>query len=136
MSITLMYLRSQNTSCITMIYCCKIMTQISYKDTFYTRFFVIGVKDNIVQLNECFNNVDTFVCSLWSRKSIVCLWNYQKHKIKHNFLYVCGSFFAPSFYHFGVGLPAYLSNHNPLSKKHIFVGFNEFPALVCCCIVI
>ena len=37
---------------------------------------------------------------------------------------------------FGVGLPAYLSNHNPLSREHIFVGFNEFPALVCWYIVI
>ena len=31
---------------------------------------------------------------------------------------------------FGVGLPAYLSNHNPFSREHIFVGFNEFPPLV------
>ena len=37
---------------------------------------------------------------------------------------------------FGVGLPAYLINNNPFSKEHIFVGFNEFPSLVCWCIVI
>ena len=41
------------------------------------------------------------------------------------------------FYHFfGVGLPAYLSNHNPFSREHIFVGFNEFPSLVYWCTVI
>ena len=37
---------------------------------------------------------------------------------------------------FGVGLPAYFSNHSPFSKEHIFVGFNEFPSLVYWCIVI
>ena len=37
---------------------------------------------------------------------------------------------------FGVGLPAYLSNHNPFSREHIFVGFNEFPSLVHWCAVI
>ena len=37
---------------------------------------------------------------------------------------------------FGVGLPAYLSNHNPFSREHIFVGFKEFFSLVCLCIVI
>ena len=26
---------------------------------------------------------------------------------------------------FGVGLSAYLSNHNPVSREHIFVGFND-----------
>ena len=37
---------------------------------------------------------------------------------------------------FGVGLPAYLSKHNPFSREHIFVGFNEFPSLVYRCTVI
>ena len=37
---------------------------------------------------------------------------------------------------FGVGLAAYLSNHNLLSREHIFVGFNEFPSLVYWCTVI
>ena len=37
---------------------------------------------------------------------------------------------------FGVGLPAYCSNHSPLSREHIFVGFNEFPSLVYWCTVI
>ena len=37
---------------------------------------------------------------------------------------------------FGVGLPAYLSNHNPFSREHIFVGFNKFPSLVYWCTVI
>ena len=37
---------------------------------------------------------------------------------------------------FGVCLPAYLSNHNPFSREHIFVGFNEFPSLVYWCTVI
>ena len=37
---------------------------------------------------------------------------------------------------FGVGLPAYLSNHNPFSREHIFEGFNEFPSLVNWCTVI
>ena len=37
---------------------------------------------------------------------------------------------------FGVGLPAYLNIHNPFSRKHILVGFNEFPSLVCWCIVV
>ena len=33
-------------------------------------------------------------------------------------------------------LPVYLSNHNPFSGEHFFVGFNKFPSLVCWCIVI
>ena len=37
---------------------------------------------------------------------------------------------------FGVGLPAYLSNHNLFSREHIIVGFNEFPSLVYWCTVI
>ena len=37
---------------------------------------------------------------------------------------------------FGVGLLAYLSNHNPFSREHIFVDFNEIPSLVCWWIVI
>ena len=37
---------------------------------------------------------------------------------------------------FGVGLPSYLSNHNPFSREHFFVCFNEFPSIVCRCIVI
>ena len=37
---------------------------------------------------------------------------------------------------FGVGLPAYLSNHSPFSREHIFVDFNEFPSLVYWCTVI
>ena len=37
---------------------------------------------------------------------------------------------------FGVGLPTYFSSHSPFSREHIFVGFNEFPSLVYCCIVI
>ena len=37
---------------------------------------------------------------------------------------------------FGVGLPAYLGNHNPFSWEHIFVGFKKFPSLVCWCTVI
>ena len=36
----------------------------------------------------------------------------------------------------GVGLPAYLSNHNLFSREHIFIGFNEFSSLMCWCIVI
>ena len=42
--------------------------------------------------------------------------------------YVCGRFSTPFFLKsfFGVGLPAYLSNHNPFSREHIFEGFNEF----------
>ena len=48
----------------------------------------------------------------------------------------CGRF-STLFYHiFGVGLPAYFSNHNPFLREHIFVGFNEFPSLVCWCTVI
>ena len=30
---------------------------------------------------------------------------------------------------FGVGLPAFLSNHNQFSSEHIFVGFIEFSSL-------
>ena len=42
-----------------------------------------------------------------------------------------------SFCHFfAVGLPAYLSIYNPFLREHIFVGFNEFPSLVCWCIII
>ena len=37
---------------------------------------------------------------------------------------------------FGVGLPPYLSNHNPFLREHIFVGFKEFPSLVYWCTVI
>ena len=34
---------------------------------------------------------------------------------------------------FGVGLPAYFSNHSPFLREHIFVGFYELPSLVCLC---
>ena len=34
------------------------------------------------------------------------------------------------------GLPAYFSNHSAFSRGHIFVGFNEFPSLMCWCTVI
>ena len=45
--------------------------------------------------------------------------------------YVCGRLPTPSFYHFfGVGLPAFLSNHSLFSREHIFLGCNEFPSLV------
>ena len=51
--------------------------------------------------------------------------------------YVYGRFSIPAFYHFFlVGLPAYFSNHSPFLREHIFVGFNEFPSLVCWCTVI
>ena len=33
----------------------------------------------------------------------------------------------------GVGLPAYFSNHSPFLREHNFVGFNEFPSLMCWC---
>ena len=33
-----------------------------------------------------------------------------------------------------ISLPAYLSNHNPFSREHIFESFNKFPFLVCYCI--
>ena len=36
----------------------------------------------------------------------------------------------------GVGLPAYFSDHNPFSRENIFVGFNKFPSPVYCCTVI
>ena len=52
------------------------------------------------------------------------------------YFYVFGCFSTPSFIIFGVGLPAYLSNHNPFSREHIFVGFNEFPSPVHWCTVI
>ena len=50
--------------------------------------------------------------------------------------YICGRFSTNLFIIFGVGLHAYLSNQNPFSREHIFVGFNEFPSLMCWCIVI
>ena len=37
---------------------------------------------------------------------------------------------------FSVGFLAYFCNHNPFLREHIFVGFNEFPSLVCWCTVI
>ena len=37
---------------------------------------------------------------------------------------------------FRVGLPAYLSNHNPFPREHIFGGINKFPSLMFWCIVI
>ena len=53
------------------------------------------------------------------------------------FFYVCGRFSTLSFLIiFGVGLPAYLSNHNPFSREHILVGSNEFPSLMYWCTVI
>ena len=55
-----------------------------------------------------------------------------------NSFYVCGRlwpFVAIFFIISRVGLPAYLSNHNPFSREHIFVAFNEFSALVCWCFV-
>ena len=52
--------------------------------------------------------------------------------------YVCGRFSTQSFFYhfFGVGLPAYLSNHNLFLREHIFVGFNKFPSLVYWCTII
>ena len=35
----------------------------------------------------------------------------------------------------GVGIPAYLSNHSPFLRELSSMGFNEFPSLVCWCIV-
>ena len=56
------------------------------------------------------------------------------------FFHICGRFSTPSFFIiFGVGLPAYLSNHNLFSREHIFVNFvglNDFPSLVYWCTVI
>ena len=37
---------------------------------------------------------------------------------------------------FGVDLPVYFSNYSQFLREHIFVRFNEFPSLVCWCIVI
>ena len=51
------------------------------------------------------------------------------------FLRLC-PFSTPSLIILGVGLPAYLSNHNPFSREHSLVGFNKFLSLVCWCIVI
>ena len=43
--------------------------------------------------------------------------------------YVCGRFSTPFLSHiYLVGLPAYFSNHNPFSREHIYVGFNELPS--------
>ena len=45
---------------------------------------------------------------------ILCLW----------------TFFYSSFLSiFGVGLPAYFSNHSPFSRQHILVRFDKFPSL-------
>ena len=46
------------------------------------------------------------------------------------YYYVCSRFLLHFITFFGVGLPAYFSNHIPFSREHIFVGFNEFPSLV------
>ena len=54
-----------------------------------------------------------------------------------NFFTFVAVFLLHLFYHFfGVGLPAHLSNQNPFSREHIFVGFKEFPYLVYWCTVI
>ena len=53
-----------------------------------------------------------------------------------NFIRLWPFFYSHLFIIFGVGLPAYLSNHNPFSREHIFVSFNEFPSLVYWCTVI
>ena len=37
---------------------------------------------------------------------------------------------------FGVGIPAYFSNHSLFLREHIFGGFNEFPSLMYLCTVI
>ena len=42
-------------------------------------------------------------------------------------------FFTPFFH---LGLPAYFSNRSPFLSEHIFVGFDEFPSLMCKCTVI
>ena len=52
------------------------------------------------------------------------------------FLTFVAMFLLNLFIILGVGLPAFLSNHNPFSREHIFVGFNEFPSLVYWCTVI
>ena len=68
-----------------------------------------------------------FILSLSLLSPLICGVNF----------YVCGRFSTPLFkIIFRVGLPAYLRNHNPFPREHIFVGFNEFPFLVCWCIVI
>ena len=50
--------------------------------------------------------------------------------IPFNFLRLWPFFYSFFLSFFWVGLPAYLSNHNPFSREHIFVGFNEFPSHV------
>ena len=52
--------------------------------------------------------------------------------------FICGviimsiAVFLLHFHHiYWVGLPAYLSNHSLFWREHIFVGCNEFPALIC-----
>ena len=46
-------------------------------------------------------------------------------------------FFYSSFLSFfGVGIPAYFSNHCPFLREHNFVGFKKFTSLMCWCTVI
>ena len=49
--------------------------------------------------------------------------------------YVCGCF-SIFISLFGVGLLAYFSSHSQFSRKHIFVGFNKFPSIMCWSMVI
>ena len=45
--------------------------------------------------------------------------------------FICGISFYKTFHHlFEVDLPAYCSSHNPFSREHNFIGFDEFPSLV------
>ena len=40
---------------------------------------------------------------------------------------VCGCFSTSLYPIFGASVTAYFSNHSPFLRKHIFVGFNQFP---------
>ena len=51
----------------------------------------------------------------------------QRFPLIRGKFYVYDFFSTPSFFIiFWVGLPTYDSNHSPILREHIFVGFNDF----------
>ena len=81
----------------------------------------------VIFISKNFSLLVDWSLSLSQRSSFIC---------GVNFLRLWSFFYSIFFIILRVGLPAYLSNHNPFLREHIFVGFNEFPSLVYWCTII
>ena len=105
------------------------------------------MKNYLVLSSHSYKNLT--ICSITSRYNVLICASTQCHFsidiLSQRSPLVCGVYFTSMavfllqlfFYHFfGVGLPAYFSNHSPFLREHIFVSFNEFPSLMFWCTVI